>query len=154
MNNYDAERTDFTNKTRSLMREAYRNQLSSLRFVIQNEDTFRHHVGEHGQDYQAPRNFLTAVAMDTALEYSPPGSTIRIINDHNRQDPAIIRKMNDRLPSIRPSERAVMPETEALKACVKFIDSIIPHLDKVPANIGLLNDALLMARPLIEEGTK
>lgn len=154
MNNYDAERTDFINKTRQLMREAYRDQLTHLRFVTQNEDTFRHHVGEYGPAYTTPKNFLTAVAMDTAWQYSPPGTTIRIINNHNRQNPAVIRKMYERLPSNRPSERMVMPETEALQACVEFIDSIMPHLGKVPANIGLLNDALLMARPLIEEGTE
>lgn len=39
---------------------------------------------------------------------------------------------------------------DALRKCVASLDQLLPHLSKVPADIGLLNDALVTARPLLE----
>lgn len=35
---------------------------------------------------------------------------------------------------------------EPLRLCVASLDQLLPHLAKVPADIGLLNDALVSAR--------
>lgn len=37
----------------------------------------------------------------------------------------------------------------ALTKCVASLDQLLPHLGKVPADVGLLNEALLAARPAI-----
>jgi len=49
-------------------------------------------------------------------------------------------------------ERAArMNELEAaLAKCVASLDQLLPYLAKVPADVGLLNDALVAARPLLE----
>lgn len=39
---------------------------------------------------------------------------------------------------------------EALTLCVASLDQLLPYLGKVPADVGLLNDALMAARPLLE----
>lgn len=39
----------------------------------------------------------------------------------------------------------------ALAKCVASLDQLLPHLAKVPADIGLLNDALMAARPLLDD---
>ena len=38
----------------------------------------------------------------------------------------------------------------ALIKCVASLDQLLPYLAKVPADVGLLNDALMAARPLLE----
>lgn len=38
----------------------------------------------------------------------------------------------------------------ALQLTVASLDQLLPHLPKVPADIGLLNKALTLARPLLE----
>ena len=38
----------------------------------------------------------------------------------------------------------------ALTLCVASLDQLLPYLAKVPADVGLLNDALMAARPLLE----
>lgn len=43
-------------------------------------------------------------------------------------------------------------EHEALRLCVESLDQLMPYLAKVPADVGLLNDALVAARPLVESG--
>lgn len=42
---------------------------------------------------------------------------------------------------------------EALTKCVASLDQLLPYLAKVPADVGLLNDALMAARPLLEKRT-
>ena len=42
-------------------------------------------------------------------------------------------------------------EHEALRLCVESLDQLLPYLAKVPADVGLLNDALVAARPLLEQ---
>lgn len=37
----------------------------------------------------------------------------------------------------------------ALAKCVASLDQLLPYLAKVPADVGLLNDALMAARPLL-----
>lgn len=39
---------------------------------------------------------------------------------------------------------------QALTKCVASLDQLLPYLAKVPADVGLLNDALMAARPLLE----
>ncbi|MBC7198101.1 MAG: hypothetical protein H5U32_02515 [Pseudomonas balearica] len=41
---------------------------------------------------------------------------------------------------------------QALTKCVESLDQLLPYLAKVPADVGLLNDALVAARPLVESG--
>lgn len=38
----------------------------------------------------------------------------------------------------------------ALGLCVDSLDQLLPHLGKVPADVGLLNEALCKARPLLK----
>lgn len=42
-------------------------------------------------------------------------------------------------------------EHEALRLCVASLDQLLPYLAKVPADVGLLNGALMAARPLLNE---
>ena len=42
-------------------------------------------------------------------------------------------------------------EHEALRLCVESLDQLMPYLAKVPADVGLLNDALVAARPLLKQ---
>jgi hypothetical protein len=42
-------------------------------------------------------------------------------------------------------------EHEALRLCVEALDQLLPYLAKVPADVGLLNDALVAARPLLKQ---
>ena len=42
---------------------------------------------------------------------------------------------------------------QALTKCVASLDQLLPYLAKVPADVGLLNDALMAARPLLEKRT-
>lgn len=42
---------------------------------------------------------------------------------------------------------------QALAKCVASLDQLLPYLAKVPADVGLLNDALMAARPLLEKRT-
>lgn len=39
----------------------------------------------------------------------------------------------------------------ALAKCVASLDQLLPYLAKVPADVGLLNDALTAARPLLDD---
>lgn len=39
---------------------------------------------------------------------------------------------------------------QALGLCVASLDQLLPHLGKVPADVGLLNEALCSARPLLK----
>lgn len=39
----------------------------------------------------------------------------------------------------------------ALKLCVASLDQLLPYLGKVPADVGLINEALMAARPLIAD---
>lgn len=41
----------------------------------------------------------------------------------------------------------------ALAKCVASLDQLLPYLAKVPVDVGLLNDALMAARPLLEKRT-
>lgn len=41
-------------------------------------------------------------------------------------------------------------EHEALRLCVASLDQLLPYLAKVPADVGLLNEALVAARPLLK----
>lgn len=40
---------------------------------------------------------------------------------------------------------------EALALCVKAIDHLLPGAKHIPCDVGLINQALIAARPLIEE---
>lgn len=40
---------------------------------------------------------------------------------------------------------------QALTKCVASLDQLLPYLAKVPADVGLLNEALVAARPLLEK---
>jgi len=42
---------------------------------------------------------------------------------------------------------------EALTLCVAAIDNLMPGAKHIPADIGLINDALILARPLVKELT-
>ena len=42
-------------------------------------------------------------------------------------------------------------EHEALRLCVESLDQLLPYLAKVPVDVGLLNDALMAARPLLKQ---
>ena len=42
---------------------------------------------------------------------------------------------------------------QALTLCVASLDQLLPYLAKVPADVGLLNGALMAARPLLEKRT-
>lgn len=42
-------------------------------------------------------------------------------------------------------------EYEALRLCVASLYQLLPYLAKVPADVGLLNSALMAARPLLKE---
>jgi len=42
-------------------------------------------------------------------------------------------------------------EHEALRLCVESLDQLMPYLAKVPTDVGLLNDALMAARPLLKQ---
>lgn len=39
---------------------------------------------------------------------------------------------------------------EALRLCVESLDNLLPGVARIPADIGLLNEALMAARPLLE----
>lgn len=57
--------------------------------------------------------------------------------------------------SLRMQRARLMEENDrlrkALGACVASLDQLLPHLGKVPADVGLLNSALCAARPLLED---
>lgn len=59
---------------------------------------------------------------------------------------------NDRLleGKIQDAETIHVLE-QALTKCVASLDQLLPYLAKVPADVGLLNDALMAARPLLEK---
>ena len=40
---------------------------------------------------------------------------------------------------------------QALALCVRAIDNLLPGARHIPADIGLINEALLKARPLVED---
>lgn len=42
------------------------------------------------------------------------------------------------------------PYRTALRLCVQSLDQILPHLKYAPVDVGLLNEALTRARPLIQ----
>ena len=42
---------------------------------------------------------------------------------------------------------------KALTKTVASLDQLLPYLGKIPADVGLLNDALVAARPLLEQNT-
>ena len=56
--------------------------------------------------------------------------------------------------ALRMQRARLMEENErlrqALGLCVDSLDQLLPHLGKVPADIGLLNEALCKARPLLK----
>ena len=55
------------------------------------------------------------------------------------------------------SSNDVAAERDALRAAltktVASLDQLLPYLGKIPADVGLLNDALVGARPLLEQNT-
>lgn len=56
--------------------------------------------------------------------------------------------------ALRLQRARLMEENErlrkALGLCVASLDQLLPHMGKIPANIGLLNEALCKSRPLLE----
>jgi len=61
---------------------------------------------------------------------------------------------NDRLLEGKVQDAETIHVLEhALTKCVASLDQLLPYLAKVPADVGLLNDALVAARPLLEKRT-
>lgn len=61
---------------------------------------------------------------------------------------------NDRLLEGKVQDAETIHVLEqALAKCVASLDQLLPYLAKVPADVGLLNDALMAARPLLEKRT-
>lgn len=58
--------------------------------------------------------------------------------------------ISERVGEEAPGESKTL---EALRKCVASLDQLLPYLAKVPADIGLLSDALATARPLLEDST-
>lgn len=56
------------------------------------------------------------------------------------------RKYAETLRTLRQRHKSMR---EALDLCVASLDQLLPHLGKVPADAGLLNEALCAARPLL-----
>lgn len=48
------------------------------------------------------------------------------------------------------SEPTLNDYREALRLCVASLDNLLPNVARIPADIGLLNDALMAARPLLK----
>ncbi|GEM_PF-2742709 len=62
-----------------------------------------------------------------------------------------LRAENDRLLEGKVQDAETIHVLEqALAKCVASLDQLLPYLAKVPADIGLLNDALMAARPLLK----
>lgn len=57
--------------------------------------------------------------------------------------------------ALRLQRARLMEENErlrkALGLCVASLDQLLPHMGKVPADVGLLNAALCASRPLLEK---
>lgn len=67
-----------------------------------------------------------------------------------RQQRAQLTDENEKLAAtlciLRQRHKSVIA---ALDLCVASLDQLLPHLGKVPADVGLLNKALCAARPLL-----
>lgn len=58
---------------------------------------------------------------------------------------------NDRLLEGKVQDAETIHVLEqALAKCVASLDQLLPYLANVPADVGLLNEALVAARPLLE----
>lgn len=57
-------------------------------------------------------------------------------------------------PSVRDEFRALHANHRELQAalalCVQAIDELLPGMPKIPCDVGLINEALIKARPLVE----
>lgn len=56
------------------------------------------------------------------------------------------------VPCVRDEFRALHAKCQELQAtlgmCVKAIDELLPGMAKIPCDVGLINEALIKARPL------
>lgn len=60
------------------------------------------------------------------------------------------RSMNSELVyRLESSLAGATKEAHALALCVEALDQLVPFLGKVPADVGLINNALMAARPLL-----
>ena len=71
----------------------------------------------------------------------PSGSSGEVFNQWNEA-----RRVLAAAPAAPAADAGLI---EALALCVKSLDQLLPYLGKVPADIGLLNDALMAARPAL-----
>lgn len=58
-----------------------------------------------------------------------------------------------KLYALPPASPDVEGLVKALTKAVAALDQLLPYLGKIPADVGLLNDALVAARPLLEQNT-
>ncbi|OCX57178.1 hypothetical protein [Stutzerimonas stutzeri] len=66
----------------------------------------------------------------------------------------MLQAENDRLLEGKVQDAETIHVLElTLAKCVASLDQLLPYLAKVPVDVGLLNDALMAARPLLEKRT-
>ena len=69
-------------------------------------------------------------------------------------DESTLAGENDRLLEGKVQDAETIHVLElTLAKCVASLDQLLPYLAKVPVDVGLLNDALMAARPLLEKRT-
>ena len=61
----------------------------------------------------------------------------------------LIAENEGRAAALRTLRQRHQSMRAALDLCVASLDQLLPHLGKVPADVGLLNEALCAARPLL-----
>ena len=76
----------------------------------------------------------------------------QIVDANNRQIARIWHTSNHERDHTNGELIAQAPAMqEALALCVAAIDTLLPGARHIPADIGLINEALMKARPLLEE---
>lgn len=78
--------------------------------------------------------------------------TGQIVDANNRRIARVWNTSNRERDRANGELVAQAPELKAaLAKCVASLDQLLPYLAEVPADVGLLNDALMAARPLLED---
>lgn len=86
--------------------------------------------------------------------------TLMTVAQHQRITAAMaaeVERLRAMLDDWEADANLLEKERDALRAAliktVASLDQLLPHAGKIPADVGLLNDALVAARPLLELNT-
>lgn len=109
------------------------------------------HDGHPGNYHYLTSSGWEEISKLDELHYLSPLKHLGRLTKADYEEDGALQAENDRLLEGKVQDAETIHVLEqALTKCVASLDQLLPYLAKVPADVGLLNDALVAARPLLE----